>query len=287
MRPVTTLERFWLCYCAAVSVAALCAGGGGGDGHAVLPFVAVHAVVAALQCVPAVLRRSGRPRGARLAQALLACGGLPVVFSALALVLPHLHPEPFECAWYRLDLRLFGTESTAAARAWLPAAAVLPLQLVYASFYLVPIAAGLLVLRARGAAAFDRAVAILVGGFLCSYAGYVWFPTLAPKVVLPLGVTDGSGFAATVRAAIDSAEANPWDCFPSGHTMLSVTSAIVVWRWSRRQLPFVLAVVVPLIASTVCLRYHWPIDVVAGALLAWPCVRLCDWLLDRDGAAAA
>jgi membrane-associated phospholipid phosphatase len=68
--------------------------------------------------------------------------------------------------------------------------------------------------------------------------------------------------------------------------MLSLTSVLVVWRWARRWLPVVLAIAVPLIASTVVLRYHWPVDVVAGALLCWPVARLCDGLLDRDGAEA-
>ena len=26
-----------------------------------------------------------------------------------------------------------------------------------------------------------------------------------------------------------------------------------------------------------------PIDVVFGAAVTWPCLRICDWLADRDG----
>jgi membrane-associated phospholipid phosphatase len=69
--------------------------------------------------------------------------------------------------------------------------------------------------------------------------------------------------------------------------MLSLTSVIVVWRWARAAVPLFLLVVVPLCASTVLLRYHWPIDVAVGALLAWPVARLFDLLLDRDGASPA
>jgi membrane-associated phospholipid phosphatase len=197
-------------------------------------------------------------------------------------MLPHVHPEPFECTWYHLDLWLFGRDVTAplfaaAETLWLP------LQLVYAAFYLLPIAAALLVLLDRGVAAFDRAVAILVGSFLVSYFLYLWFPTLAPKVVLPGQGSSGGAVFDFVRHSIDTLEANVWDCFPSGHTMLSLTSVLVVWRWARRWLPLVLAIALPLIASTVVLRYHWPVDVVAGALLCWPVARLCDVLLAGDG----
>ena len=247
---MSTLERFWLTYCGSVSILALSVDGGDAEGCRPWAYVAVHAVIAALQWLPAWYRRRGSPRAARALQMILACGGLPAVFSSLHWVLPHLHPQPFECTWYRLDLWMFGRDVSAplfaAAEAWW-----LPLQLVYAAFYLLPIAAALLVLAARGVAAFDRALTILVGSFLASYFLYWWFPTLAPKVVLPGEPVAAGAVFDGVRGFIDAAEANPWDCFPSGHTMMSLTSALLVWRWARRWFLPVLAIALPLIASTV------------------------------------
>lgn len=284
---VTTQERLWFAYCAAVTVVALAADGGGGDGHAPWAFVGVHAGIALLQLLPIAAARRGALGLRRVLQALLACAGLPAVFSALALVLPHLHPEPYELPCYRFDVAVFGGDVTAGLRARLGDAAVAWLQFSYASFYLLPIAAALAALRRRGVHAFDRAVATATGCFLISYLGYLWFPTLAPKLVLPLAgapAADGGALAATVAQLIDAGECNPRDCMPSGHTMLSLVAVILVWRHARSLLLPFLAVVVPLIAATLCLRYHWPIDVAVGAALAWPTVRACDLLLDRDGA---
>jgi membrane-associated phospholipid phosphatase len=287
MRAVSTLERVWVAYCATMVVLALGADGGGDPGHRPGAFVAVHAAVLLLQAVPALGAGRWQPRTVRTVRAVLACACLPAVFSAMKWLLPHVHPEAFEFTWYRLDVALFGGDSTAMLRQALPAAGASALQVVYASFYFVPMLAAGLVGAAGGGARFDRALTILVGGFLCSYALYVWFPTLAPKVVLPAALPPDGAFTAGLRALIDAAEANPWDCFPSGHTMLSLTSALVVWRWARGWLWLLLLIVVPLVASTMLLRYHWPVDVAAGAALSWPCVRLCDLLLDRDGAPAA
>jgi membrane-associated phospholipid phosphatase len=39
------------------------------------------------------------------------------------------------------------------------------------------------------------------------------------------------------------------------------------------------------VASTLVLRYHWPIDVLVGAALAPLWILACDALLARDGAA--
>jgi membrane-associated phospholipid phosphatase len=281
---VTTLERIWLAYAAIVIAVAVSADGGGAAGHRPFAFAALHLGLAGMQFAIAAAARRFTPARVRALRAVASCIGLPLTFSSYCFLLPAVHPEPYEYCWLACDRAVFGFDLSAAALASLPPALLAALQLIYASFYLLPIAAGLLVLRARGGAAFDRATTILVGCFLMSYLGYLLFPTLPPEVVLAAGGrVEGEGLAGEVHRWIGSAEANVWDCFPSGHTMLAVVSANVVWRWARSALAPVLAVALPLIASTVCLRYHWPADVAAGALCAWPAVRLVDWLLARDG----
>lgn len=285
---MSTLERIWLAYLGAVLAVALTADGGGSSQHRPGLFVLVHALLLAVQLLLAWLaRRVPAPR-LRIARALASCIGCPVTFSSLMWLLPAVQPEPWEFVWLDVDRALFGGDLGARLLAALPDWVVLLLQLIYLSFYLLPIGAGLLVAKVRGGAAFDRAMTILAGSFLASYLGYLLFPTLAPRIVLAAGGdVHGDGLAALLRHWVDVAEVNMYDCFPSGHTMLALTSSIVVWRWARRWLPLFLLVALPLIASTVCLRYHWPIDVVVGAALAWPAVRVCDLLLDRDGAPPA
>lgn len=285
---MSTLERIWVAYLVAVISVALLAGGGGGEGYLPWPFVALHAFLLLTQFGIAWLQPRCSVGAMRTARATMALIGLPVVFSALAWLLPHVHPEPFEYRWYALDLALFGDDASHLLAEWVPSAAILPLQLAYSSFYLLPIVAALLVAHERSGAAYDRSVVILVGGFLISYLGYLVVPTLAPKVVFAeLGIPGTEGLAGVLRASIDAAEANPWDCFPSGHTWLSITSGMVVARWARSWFWGFLPVVVAVVASTVILRYHWPIDVAVGALLAWPAMRCCDLLLDLDGAPRA
>jgi len=285
---VSTLERVWLAYLASAIVVALLADGGGGDGHRPWAFLGLHGALLLAQLGCAWLSRCWSIRAMRVLRAGLALIGLPAVFSALAWLLPHVHPEPFEYRCYAIDVALFGGDVSQLLAAWLPALVVLGLQLSYAAFYLLPIAAALLVARERGGAAYDRTVVILVGGFLASYLGYLLVPTLAPKVVFAeAGAFSSEGLAGWLRSVIDAAEANPWDCFPSGHSWLSITSSIVVVRWARRWLPLFLPIAALVIVSTVLLRYHWPIDVLAGAALAWPVLKLCDMLLELDGAPAA
>ncbi|MCU0863809.1 MAG: phosphatase PAP2 family protein [Planctomycetes bacterium] len=280
--PAPTSERIWLCYLAAVGAVALLADGGGDARHDRVRFLALHAgILVVVLAVAAVARRG--PAAARWWRVGLATLGLPVVFSALCWLLPAVHPEPYEYAFAALDRAAFGRDPGTLVD-HLPPLANEVLQLCYAGFYLLCFAAAIGAGVRSGAAAFDRAVLWLVGGFLCSYLGYLLVPTLGPKVVLAFDrEIEGLGLLAPLRAAIDAGEANPWDCFPSGHTMLTITSLLILWRWNRRWWCWLVLPGALLIASTVLLRYHWAIDVLVGAALAWPVARGCDRLADLDG----
>ena len=197
-----------------------------------------------------------------------------------------MHPEPYEYVWLAVDRAIFG-DDIARAAGDLPPWLVELLQIDYACFYAICIAAVVLA-RCSGVHAFDRAVLLVVGGFLGSYLGYLLWPTIAPKLVLGgVDVPVGLGMTSTLRSWIDGAEANSWDCFPSGHTWLTITSLIVMWRWCRRAFWLLLLPSGLLIASTMLLHYHWASDVAAGIVCAWPCARLCDRLADADGWPAA
>lgn len=280
--PLPTLERVWLCYLGAVAVVALCADGGGAPGHAPWKLLATHAALAAaVLVVRAIAVRS--PERARVPRAVLACAGLPIAFSALCWLVPAVHPEPYEFLFASVDRALFG-QDVAAFGHGMPTWLVEVLQLTYAGFYGFCVVAALGAARGSGRFAFDRAVLMLVGGFLASYALYLVVPTTGPKVVLAYAEPlQGVWLAGAVRAAIDASESNPWDCFPSGHTMMALTALGILWRWHRRWFWFVLVPVLTLVASTMLLRYHWFVDVVAGAALVWPTARALDHLADRDG----
>ncbi len=285
MRHVSTLERFWLAYCACAITAAVIAWPDTGSHCAMFRpgwFVALHLGFAALQVLPPWLQWRGSPHAARVLRAAVALVGVPAVFSAMCMALPHAHPEAFEITWMQFDHALFGVDPTAAMRLSQGEVALAALQVIYAGFYALPICACVLVLLQRGGPAFDQAVAVITGGFLLSYLLYLWFPTLGPKDVAPLPVPPGGVIFAGLHTMLHEAEANHWDCFPSGHTMMSLVGAAVAsqhrckgarWLWV-----FALAIVV----STLVLRYHWVADVLVGAALAalWlPASRL---LLESD-----
>lgn len=284
MTPRPTIERVWLTYLGCVLLIAGLTPGGGGPMHSAGKAALLHGGLAGVMLAVGWLARRSGADAVRALRALLALAALPAVFSALCWLLPGVHPEPFEYRWLALDRAVFGDDVARLVDGWLSPWLVEGLQLVYASFYGLAIAAVLGAGLGAGRAAFDRAMLQVVGGFLVSYLGYLLVPTLAPKLVLahaspPVGLW----LTPLLQQTIDAGELNPWDCFPSGHTMLTIVALVCLWRWNRRWFRWLVVPGGLLILSTVLLRYHWVIDVVAGAVLAAASIRWCDRLADRDG----
>jgi hypothetical protein len=191
--------------------------------------------------------------------------GLMAVFLSLGLVLPAAHPEPFEWRWLQADRALFGVDPTVWLQRilWPPFTEVM--QVCYAAFYLVPIAAVIAVGIRSGLRAFERAQLFVVFGFQLSYLGYMLWPTLPPyRFLWHERTIEGVWLTGRLHAMIDAAELHRWDCFPSGHTMLSVLSLWLAWRHARPAFWVLLTPVAILVLSTVALRYHFVMDVLAG-----------------------
>jgi membrane-associated phospholipid phosphatase len=108
-------------------------------------------------------------------------------------------------------------------------------------------------------------------GFLVSYVGYLLVPARGPRFLLnnlqtrPLA---GRWSFQILRGALDTLEGIHYDCFPSGHTEVT----LLAW-WSARRISKCLfwtyfAYTICMVFATVYLRYHYSIDTMAGALLA-------------------
>lgn len=268
------LRRAWVTY--SICVLAIALGARFVDSRvSVGAFCALHVGWLALVVLLPVDRRTSR-----LAWTLVVLIGLPGAFSAAGLVLPALHPQPFEWRCIAFDRWLFGTDPTVVLQARLSPVLVEVLQWAYASFYFLPIALLVTLLGQRRWREYDATLCAVAVGFLLSYLAYYLVPTLPPYLYLDHGgELVGMGAAEKVRALLDRLEANRFDCMPSGHTMLTL---MTLWL-ARCQTPRLALALVPigiaLIVATVALRYHYVVDVVAGALLAPLALSVARWLL--------
>jgi membrane-associated phospholipid phosphatase len=82
---------------------------------------------------------------------------------------------------------------------------------------------------------------------------------------------------------LDALEGVQRDAFPSGHTAIAIVVLAMAARYQRRLFYPLLVITVSLMISTIYLRYHYVIDVIAGVLLAVLCLGVTFWLYREPG----
>jgi membrane-associated phospholipid phosphatase len=198
-------------------------------------------------------------------------------YKEMALLIPAVRQDDisrqFSDRWLAgLDLRIWGANPCV----WLERIQSRVLteweQLLYTLFLPAVILVALLLWR-KGRFAEFQYYAFLIGiGYLVSYVGYIFVPARGPRYLLnglqhiPL---QGLWLFRSMQDGLDKLESYHYDCFPSGHTELTLlacwSSRLVSKRWFRIYLaytPF-------LIFATVYLRYHYTVDLAAGATAAF------------------
>lgn len=145
------------------------------------------------------------------------------------------------------------------------------LQFLYTLFVPAVLLIPWLLWRQRRLADFRYCAFLISLGFLASYVGYIFVPARGPRFFLDrlqhLPLEGGWAFH-WMRTTLDDLESAHYDCFPSGHGELT----IIAW-WSSRQISRPLAIAyfvytLCIIFATVYLRYHYTVDLAAGALVA-------------------
>lgn len=168
---------------------------------------------------------------------------------------------------------LFGGQPVVWAERYITPARTEFFTLFYANFYLVAPSVVLL-LWFGGKRAEARHV--LLGTILCFYSGYVLyvlFPAAPPRLYLEslgmFSVTLRGGAIADFQQALIEMMPNQAAraAFPSLHSAVSCLSLVYAWRYVRWYFPILLIFVAGLLVSTVYLRHHWVVDLLAGAAL--------------------
>lgn len=244
-------------------------------------YIAVHlAVAAAIAILPRLLTRQGNAFG-RFIRGWYPVPFIPTTYMELRYLIPRLHPRDYDWELAAIDYWVFGVHPTV----WLERVLWPPLteimQISYITYYFVPIALGAVIWHKGWFERYHFWVFIVVLGFYTSYLGYIAVPALGPRFILadqharPLV---GLFFFEIIYSALDRAQGIMRDCFPSGHTEVTLLTLYYAYKFHRRTFWIILPFGSALIASTVYLRYHYVIDIAAGMLFALAIVMTARWL---------
>lgn len=236
--------------------------------------VAVHALAIGFIWLIARWDRTSSRRGvASFIHGWYPVAFIPTTFKELTYLVPLIHPRDFDVQLAAIDHRLFGAHPTVWLERVTWPAVVEVLQVIYATYYFLPIILGAVLWRKGWFERYRFWVFIVALGFYVSYLGYIAVPATGPRF-LP-AIRDAQTFPLSgvwlfdwLRGTLDRAEGITRDCFPSGHTEMTLLVLYYAHRFHRRTFWLLLPVGSALIFSTVYLRYHYVVDVIAGAATA-------------------
>lgn len=242
--------------------------------------IAAIALVALIAKWAQVSSRRATARGpahglqlARFIRAWYPVALIPVTYKELSYLIPLINPRDYDTELAAIDYRIFGAHPTI----WLERVTWPPLteflQISYVTYYFWPIVLGAVLWRKQWFDKYHFWVFIVAIGFYLSYLGYLLVPAIGPRF-LPLikdaqtKPLEGLWLYQTIRETLDKAEGITRDCFPSGHTEITLLTLYYARKFHRRTFLWIVVPASALIISTVYLRYHYVIDVVAGAVVA-------------------
>ncbi len=231
----------------------------------------------------ALARRSPRSRvviGLREGLPFLLC---ILIYTNLHDTIGFVNPHDVHDALIAADQWLFGAQPCVWSERFITRGRTELMSFFYWNFFWIALSNSLALLVLGRYAAFRAATLAVVTCFFMGYALYLVFPAAPPRLVLLPQFTltlQGypTGFASLGESALSLLPHDSRAAFPSLHAAVSLVALVMAFRHLRRWFFALLPFVVGLWVSTIYLRHHYVVDLLAGWALApvalWAAPRL-------------
>lgn len=224
-----------------------------------------------------------------------------LLFKEVYVIIQSIGRPDIDPALMNVDHSVFGVDPTVwIARFSFPFLTEI-LQLAYVSYYLLMITLAIELHLRKDHDKFSYVMFTVTYGFFLSYLGYIFFPAVGPRFTLHSFESldkelPGLYFTNLLRGFLNAGESIPndipnpiavaqRDAFPSGHTQMTLIVMYFAARYRVRSRYVLYVLGTLLIISTVYLRYHYVVDLLAGVLFmgftVWTAPKLFSWLQRR------
>ena len=225
--------------------------------------------------------------GSRIALIFRSFYILPVgymMYSQIHNYIPLVNPGTFDHVLAAWDQSLFGINPTVWINRFAHPILTEYFQIWYNVFQLMLVVPAVSLFRQGRMRDFRIFTMTLLFGFYLSYLGYFAMPAIGPRFEvhdfssinkeLP-GLFLTEPFRDLIDAGnnIQPEMKNPYDhvnrdCMPSGHTMISILVILMSWRLRTKWRYLITIGGISIVISTIYLRYHYAVDLMAGFVLA-------------------
>lgn len=221
-----------------------------------------------------------------------------LTFKEMYFMVHPINPHDLDFVLIKLDRLIFGTDPTALLDKIASPGLTEFLQICYSSFYILWFILGIDLLRHRNYEGFMFFLFVLMYGFYTSYAGYLLVPAIGPRFTLydfsklnqqlpglyltPI-LRDIINSGESITNVAKAASLAQRDCFPSGHTEMTLITIATAIRYRAKSSMIIIPLGIGLIFATVYMRYHYGVDVIAGALVGTMVLASGRWLEAKLG----
>jgi len=196
--------------------------------------------------------------------------GILPVFQSLGYITHYIRPD-LDKYLIRIDYAIFGVNPTVWLERFSPPWFVDVLAVCYSSYYFLPVILAAFLHWNNKHHELEHFFLAVTIGFFISYVGYLLVPAIGPRFTLariqniPV---KGQFWANQILDFLSANEFNKRDCFPSGHTGITLIVLYYAHQHFKKLFAVLLPVGILLIMATVFLRLHYVIDVISGFALA-------------------
>ena len=214
--------------------------------------------------------RAAWVRGLREVLPFLTC---ILIYTNLHDTIGFVNPHDIHHTLAALDEELFGVQPCVWAERFVTPARTELMQLLYMSFLWIAPSTSVILLVERRWREFRAATMAVLVCFYLGYFLYVLFPAAPPRLVFVYDFTRSLEgypriFSTLSARAFTLLPVDSRAAFPSLHAAVSLVALIHAWRHARRWFWVLLPFAVGLWVSTIYLRHHFVVDLIAGWALA-------------------
>jgi membrane-associated phospholipid phosphatase len=191
-------------------------------------------------------------------------------FEEIGLIVHAIFPGWFDEYLIRADYALFDAHPTVWIEQFSSYWLTEYMQLVYTSYFLLTIGLGAHLWLKGKQREFAVFMASTCAAYYLNYVIFVLFPIESPHHTLKALQTAelaGGPFTAFINLLEKHGRVHG-GAFPSNHVAGSVVVLISAWRFARRHAYWLTPLVLSICVATIYGRYHYVMDVLAGAVMA-------------------
>jgi len=218
-----------------------------------------------------------------------------VSFKEVYHIIHSLKLHDWDMVFIKLDYSIFGVDPTKWAFQFANPALTEFLQIIYIYYYLMIVVYGLEIYLWKRFDDFKYVLLVLFTGFFSSYLLYMVFPAVGPRFYLHNFYSiskelPGLFLTEPIRSFINFGESIPQgvsnpiefvqrDAMPSVHTTIALLITYLSRKIKSKSFYFYLPYSILLVVSTIYLRYHYAVDIIAGAIMALAAILISNQLI--------